>query len=141
MKGNVVLVVDDDEMIRRLVRTVLEADDYSVSEARDGSEALALIDDVLDLFDIWLVKRDARSNYQHPTQKPPTLHERPLRRCSKPGDAVLDLTAGSGSTLVACEQLKRRAFLCEWEPRFCDLIVSRFEKLTGQKAELVGRAS
>lgn len=46
MKGHVVLVVDDDEMIRRLVRTVLEADDYSVSEARDGSEALNLIEDV-----------------------------------------------------------------------------------------------
>lgn len=46
MKGHVVLIVDDDQMIRRLVRTVLEADDYAVSEARDGTEALSLIDDV-----------------------------------------------------------------------------------------------
>jgi DNA-binding response OmpR family regulator len=46
MKGHVVLVVDDDLMIRRLVRTVLEADDYAVSEARDGTEALDLIDNV-----------------------------------------------------------------------------------------------
>ncbi len=50
---------------------------------------------------------------------------------------MLDLFGGSGSTLIACEQLKRRAFLMEVEPIFCDIIISRFEALTGTKASLL----
>ena len=92
------------------------------------------IDDIVDLFDIWLAKRDSASNYEHPTQKPPTLHEKALRRCTKPGDIVLDIFAGSGSTMVACEQLKRTCYMVEIEPVFCDVIVARYEQLTGNKA-------
>lgn len=92
-------------------------------------------DDILDLLNIWLVKREASSEYEHPTQKPPTLHEKALRRCTKPGDTVLDLFGGSGSTLIACEQMKRKALLCEVEPIFCDLIIRRFESLTGKHAK------
>ncbi len=95
------------------------------------------VDDILDLLDIWLAHRIHNSQYEHPTEKPPTLHEKPLRRCTKPGDSVLDLFGGSGSTLIACEQLKRRAFLMEVEPVFCDLIIRRFEALTGTKASLL----
>ncbi len=96
-----------------------------------------LADDVLDLFDIWLVKRLNGQDYEHPTQKPPTLYEKALRRCSKPGDIVLDLFGGSGSTLIACEQLKRRAFLSEIDPVFCDVIVNRYQKLTGKEVGYV----
>lgn len=92
-------------------------------------------DDILDLLNIWLAKRVAGQDYEHPTEKPPTLHEKPLRRCTKPGDLVLDLYGGSGSTLIACEQLKRKALLCEIEPIFCDLIIRRYEKLTGGRAK------
>jgi DNA modification methylase len=95
-----------------------------------------LTDDILDLFNIWLAKRLPTQDYEHPTEKPPTLHEKALRRCTKAGDIVLDVFGGSGSTLIACEQLKRRAYLCEIEPIFCDLIVKRFEKLTGKEAKL-----
>ncbi|MCK9324783.1 MAG: DNA modification methylase [Bacteroidales bacterium] len=87
------------------------------------------IDDILDLFQIWACQRIHSSEYQHPTQKNPTLHEKPLKRCTRPGDIVLDTTAGSGSTLVACHQMKRRAFLCEIEPVFTDLIVERAKAL------------
>lgn len=93
-----------------------------------------LTDDILDLLNIWLVKRISGNEYQHPTQKPPTLHEKALRRCTRAGDAVLDLTAGSGSILSACEQLGRTAYCCEMEPVFCQVIINRYEKLTGQKA-------
>jgi len=96
-----------------------------------------LPDDILDLFNIWLVKRLPGQDYEHPTQKPPSLHEKALRRCTKPGDTVLDLFGGSGSTLISCEQLKRRAFLCETEPVFCDVIINRFKELTGKEAEYV----
>lgn len=95
-----------------------------------------LTDDILDLFNIWLAKRLPAQEYEHPTEKPPMLHEKALRRCTKAGDIVLDVFGGSGSTLIACEQLKRRAYLCEIEPIFCDLIIKRFEKLTGKEATL-----
>ena len=94
----------------------------------------ATIDDITDMIDIWLAKRDASSDYQHPTQKPLSLHERPLNRCTKIGDNVLDLCGGSGSTLLACEQMKRRAFLVEMNPVFCQVIVNRYENFTGDKA-------
>jgi len=93
------------------------------------------IEDILDMLDIWLVKRLGGNGYEHPTEKPPTLHEKALRRCTKPGDILLDLFGGSGSLLIACEQLKRSAYLVEREPIFCDLIIRRYEKLTGQKAK------
>lgn len=103
---------------------------------KEVSTGNRLVDDILDLFNIWLAKRIAAQDYEHPTEKPPTLHEKALRRCTKAGDIVLDLFGGSGSTLIACEQLKRRAYLCEVEPIFCDLIIKRFEKLTGKEARL-----
>ncbi len=95
------------------------------------------IDDILDLFDIWLVKRLPAQEYEHPTQKPPTLHEKPLRRCTKQGDIVIDLFGGSGSTMVACEQMQRVCFTVEIDPVFCDLIVKRYELLTGKSAQLI----
>ncbi|KKP76342.1 MAG: modification methylase protein [Parcubacteria group bacterium GW2011_GWC1_35_21] len=92
-----------------------------------------LTEDILDQLNIWLVKRLPGSEYEHPTQKPPTLHEKALRRCTRPGDIVLDLTAGSGSILSACEQLKRTAYLCDCEPIFCQLIINRFKQISNEK--------
>jgi len=91
-------------------------------------------DDIIDLFDIWLAKRDAGQSYMHPTQKPLSLHEKPLKRCTKIGDIVIDVCGGSGSTLLACEQLKRVALLSEIEPVFCQLIINRWQDMTGKKA-------
>lgn len=101
----------------------------------DGGNRMS--DDILDMLDLWLVKRLPGQEYQHSTQKPVTLHEKSLRRCTKPGDNVLDLFGGSGSTLIACEQLNRRAFLIEIEPIFVQLTISRYETLTGQKAKRI----
>lgn len=96
-----------------------------------------LPEDILDLFDIWLVKRLPTAEYLHPTQKPVTLNEKPLRRCTRPGDAVLDLFGGSGSVLIACEQMKRRCFMAELDPVFCEVIIKRYESLTGKSAKLI----
>lgn len=92
-----------------------------------------LTDDILDLLNIWLVKRIPGNEMQHPTQKSPTLHEKALRRLTRPGDTVLDLTAGSGSILSACEQLGRTAYLCELEPVFCQVIINRYIALSHGK--------
>ena len=95
-----------------------------------------LHEDIQDLFNIWLVRRLPANQYEHPTQKPPTLHEKAIKRCTQVGDVVLDLFGGSGSTMIACEQLKRACYMTEIDPVFCSLIITRYEKLTGQKAQL-----
>jgi DNA modification methylase len=95
------------------------------------------IDDILDLINIWLVKRLSGEKMEHPTEKPPTLHEKAIRRCTKVGDTILDLCAGSGSLMVACEQLKRKCLMVEIEPIFCDLIISRYKQLTGKEVKYV----
>jgi len=94
-----------------------------------------LIEDIMDLFNIWLVKRIAGNDYSHPTQKPVTLYEKSLRKCSRPGDIVLDLCAGSGALMAACHQLKRTAYLVEIEPIFCQLIINRYEQLSKTKVK------
>lgn len=73
----------------------------------------------------------------HPTQKPIKLAGWFLQRYSKAGDNVVDLFGGSGSTLVACEQLGRNAYLMELDPRYVDVIIERWEKFTGEKAVLL----
>jgi DNA modification methylase len=93
------------------------------------------IDDIYDLFDLWLAKRVNGADYTHPTEKPPSLHERPLRRCTRPDDIVLDLFSGSSSLMVACEQLKRSAYMVEREPLFVQLAINRYEKFSKKKAK------
>lgn len=94
-------------------------------------------EDIIDLFNIWLVKRLPGQDYSHPTERSPTLHEKALKRCTRVGGIVLDLFGGSGSTLASCEQMKRVCYTVEIEPIFCDLIINRYEKLTGTKAQLL----
>ncbi len=76
-----------------------------------------------------------RASGEHPTMKPPELIERCLSNSTRRRDLVLDPFAGSGSTLVACERSGRAARLIELDPRFCDVIVGRWERLTGRRAE------
>ncbi len=95
------------------------------------------MDDILDMIDIWLAKRLPGQDYEHPTEKSPTLHEKALRRCTKDNDIVLDMFGGSGSTLIACEQLKRRCYTSEINPIFCQLIINRFEKYANTKAKKI----
>lgn len=73
----------------------------------------------------------------HPTMKPINLLARLIKNSSKPGENVLDLFGGSGSTMVACEQLGRSCYMMELDPHFVDVIIDRWEKLTGNKAQLL----
>ena len=73
----------------------------------------------------------------HPTQKPIFIPEEAINNSSKQGSNVLDLFGGSGSTLIACEKLGRNAYLMELDPKYCDVIVQRWEDFTGKKAELI----
>lgn len=76
-------------------------------------------------------------NLLHHTMKPVTLMGRMVRNSTKRGDIVLDLFAGSGSTMIACEQLGRRAFMMEMDPRYADSILDRYCTFTGKKAVLI----
>ncbi len=96
-----------------------------------------LLEETLDHLDVWAVKRLSGKDYEHATSKPPKLHEKAIRRCTRVGDIILDSFSGSASTMIAAEQLKRRVYAVELEPVFCDLAIRRFEKLTGQKATVI----
>ena len=76
-------------------------------------------------------------NGEHPTMKPVPLFAYQMEMSSKKGDNVLDLFGGSGTTMIAAEQLGRNAYLMELDPRYVDVIVNRWEELTGHKAQLV----
>jgi len=70
----------------------------------------------------------------HPTMKPVSLLQRALQNNSKQGDEVLDLFGGSGSTLIACEKTARDCRMMELDPKYCDVIIKRWQDFTGQKA-------
>jgi DNA modification methylase len=89
---------------------------------------------------IWKIGRDAQASYVHPTQKPVALPEEAIVNSSKGEDVVVDLFGGSGSTLIACEKTGRACRTMELDPKYCDVIVKRWEEFTGQKARLENAA-
>jgi DNA modification methylase len=84
--------------------------------------------------DVWSVKKVNPQSMIHLTEKPVELAARALQHGSRPGENVLDLFSGSGSTLIAAEQNHRHAFLMELDPLYCDVIVERWQKFTGRQA-------
>lgn len=84
---------------------------------------------------VWNFDRPSRNDV-HPTMKPVALIEYPITNSSRGGDVVLDLFGGSGSTLIACEKTGRHSRLMELDPRYCDVIVKRWQDFTGQQARL-----
>ncbi len=85
-------------------------------------------EDFAEQLDLWFVNRDNTNFYLHPTQKPVKLAERALKKSSQIKDIVLDAFAGSGSTMIACEQLRRYCFMAELDPKYCDVIIKRYIK-------------
>lgn len=85
---------------------------------------------------LWEYDRACVNEY-HPTQKPVALAERATKNSSPLKGIVVDLFGGSGSTLIACEKLKRKCYMMEIDPAYCDVIVKRWEDFTGNKAELI----
>jgi site-specific DNA-methyltransferase (adenine-specific) len=69
--------------------------------------------------------------------KPVPMIAKLIENSSKEGEIVLDLFGGSGTTLIACEELNRKCFMMELDPRYCDVIIKRWENLTDKKAELI----
>lgn len=87
--------------------------------------------------DVWYSSRGATGEYVHPTQKPVDIVSKAIENSSKEGDIVLDLFGGSGTTLIACEKLGRSCYMMELDPKYVDVIITRWEQFTGLKAEKV----
>ena len=86
---------------------------------------------------VWSIGRDTPDSYVHPTQKPVAVSATAIENTTHKNDIVLDLFGGSGSTLIACEQLERRCFMMELDPKYVDVIIQRWENFTGKKAEKI----
>lgn len=82
-------------------------------------------------------ERKPLQNDKHPTMKPIKLLARLIKNSTKQNWLVLDSFGGSGSTLIACEQLNRKCYTCELDPRYVDVIIDRWENMTGKKAVLI----
>lgn len=91
---------------------------------------------------IWQVSREIKREEQgnHPTPKPIELICKALKNSSKQEDIVLDVFGGSGSTLIACEQLNRNCYMMELDTKYVDVIINRWEQYTGQKATLLNES-
>ena len=126
--AQVVIEKQDDHAIIHLslgVRQLaIKVSDYEV--VFDGDD---------DLTTVWRVEKPQRNDV-HPTMKPVGLCAKAIGNSSKPGEIVLDVFGGSGSTLIAAEQLNRTCYMMELDPIYCDVIVKRWENFTGQKAVL-----
>ena len=100
----------------------------------EKDELISLFLEMRKFSDVWQVKKDNAVDYVHPTQKPIALSARAIRSTTEFSDIVLDLFGGSGSTLIASEQLDRSCYMMELGPRYVDVIIDRWEKFTGEKA-------
>jgi DNA modification methylase len=89
--------------------------------------------------DVWQLNTGDKMHYEHPTQKPVGLPHRAITNHTKSGDVIYDPFGGSGPSLEAAEKLGRTAYLMELEPKYCDIILDRWERISGKKAQLVTR--
>lgn len=92
---------------------------------------------VESLNNVWAAKRIKVSEYEHPTSKPPSLHEKAIKRCTQPHDIILDSFSGSASSMICAEILKRRVYSLDIEPIFCELARRRYENFTGKKVKII----
>lgn len=88
---------------------------------------------------VWNVDRPMRSDKEHPTQKPVALVEKAIMNSSRPGQLLFEPFTGGGSTLIASEKTGRRCFGMELDPKYCDVILARWEAFTGKQATLETR--
>ena len=87
-----------------------------------------------------MIREGEHEDRVHPTQKPTKMLGEVLKDFSKENDVIVDVFGGSGSTLIACEQLNRKCYMCELDPHYCDVIIQRWENLTEGKAVRINDA-
>ena len=122
----------------RTQSTVLEDKGFDIKKMKK-EEMQELLQELLsDKQSTTVINEDMPSaNDLHPTMKPIKLLARFVKNSSKINEKILDLFGGSGSTLIAAEQLGRKCFIMEYDPKYADVIIKRWEKLTGLEAQLM----
>lgn len=121
---------------KRNLTTVIE-DDFNI-DALTKDELKHLLTQILNLPSTVFNENKPLRNGDHPTMKPIPLIGKQISNSTRIGETVLDVFGGSGSTLIACEQLKRKCRIMEFDPIYADVIIRRWEELTGETAEYVG---
>ena len=121
---------------KRNLTTVIE-DDFNI-DALTKDELKHLLTQILNLPSTVFNENKPLRNGDHPTMKPIPLIGKQISNSTRIGEIVLDVFGGSGSTLIACEQLKRKCRIMEFDPIYADVIIRRWEELTGETAEYVG---
>lgn len=123
----------DDRSQTTVIEDKIDVDKLSKDELKQ------LVKDMLEDKVPTTVINEAKpsANDLHPTMKPIKLIARLVNNSSRPGEKVVDFFGGSGSTLITCEQLNRKCYTMELDPRFVDVIIDRWETYTGRKAKLI----
>jgi DNA modification methylase len=85
---------------------------------------------------VWSIGKDNANDYEHPTQKPVELSANAIRHTTDKGQVILDCFGGSGSTLIACEQLNRKCYMAELDPRYVSVIIQRYINFKGSDADV-----
>lgn len=120
----------------RDLTTVIEDEDYT---KMDKAHLVKLLEKIYSLKSTIIDCERPTKSALHPTMKPIKLMGYLIKNSTNQNETVLDLFGGSGSTLIACEQLNRTCYMMEYDPKYVDVIITRWEELTGQKAELIER--
>lgn len=119
----------------RTQSTVFEDKGIDISKLKKEEMAELLKQFLCDRISTTVINEDKpNANDLHPTMKPIKLIARQIKNSSKMDETVLDLFGGSGSTMIACEQLGRRCFTMEYDPHYADVIIDRWEQFTGREA-------
>ena len=119
----------------RTHRTIANPEERAY-DSLSKKELIAILKQMEEQSTTWEIKKDAAVFYKHPTQKPVDLSIRAIKNNTKPGEIVVDTFSGSGSTLMGAECTKRKCLALEYDPVYCDVIITRWEQYTGRKAEL-----
>ena len=121
----------------RTQTTVQELEQTELTKLKK-EDLIKLLEEIMSYETTVINEAKPQRNPDHPTMKPIRLIGRLVKNSSRPGEKVLDLFGGSGSTLVACEQLGRTCYINELDPRYADVIIDRYEELTGDTAKRIG---
>lgn len=121
--------------IRNLSTVIQDEDELNIDKMTKGEMKVLLHKIYEEKIPVTVINEaKPMKDADHPTMKPVRLFGYQIGNSSKPGDIVLDTFGGSGTTIIACEQLGRKCYMMELDPHYCDVIIARWEKLTGNKA-------
>lgn len=119
---------------KRNISTIIK----SIDNLKNLEDYQAFIEELKESSSVLFCDKPLKDDL-HPTMKPIELIEKQVKNSSREGELVLDLFGGSGTTLLACENLKRKCCMMEYDPKYADVIIDRWQELTGQKAKLINQ--